>query len=712
VVVWPVTFDDEFATAPDWAKLYRSQDLQVVPAHQPSEGGEWKRPYGNWLEFQDSLVPQALFDRWYDRDKGEHRLRKAMGVITGLASAGPNSSGLVVHDLDVKAGSQAFAWWAGGLAAHNNGMDLDTPTQTTGGGGRHIFTRAPIGWAPPTFKTAIGVDLRGQGGFVIVPPSYHMSGRFYAWEPGREPWTVEIATTPDWLIERTDQLHEEFGGQPAPWTERTDAPDTAKGAFGYDVDGRDHKMTGMVFAAIVDLYRESPIPPAMPEQQAELQRIWTQYERSTKSRLIHPERSNADLLEQEGRGYTAMARKWAYLIAPRHWETKVREAARLPRPNPAPVWGERLNESVAAAISQKSDSADPEEPEPAIRLITSFVGEPPEREWLVKDWIAKGVVNSLYGGSGAGKSLLAMQIGAAMASGADVFEGLTTTAGDVLGIFCEDDADELHRRMWAIRAAMGYTIGYPFSRFALATRVGEENRLAVVDRAGNITTGPFFATLKSAVEAGNPALLILDTLADIYGGNENAREQVNWFLKTLLTGLIVSQKARGHSLTVLLIGHPSLTGAQDGGRGYSGSSAWEAGVRARLYLNKPDPGGPDDRILTRGKANYASAGDETAIRLTYVDGVFRAEGPPEDPVLSPAKLKVIEMVRWNWGAGKPFMDAKTHPRNLWKALVPPIAKEFALTRAQASQAIRELIEDGEIRLSRDHSKRGWKTSDD
>jgi len=49
---------------------------------------------------------------------------------------------------------------------------------------------------------APGIDLRGDGGFVVAPPSKHQSGRRYAWELGASPDDVPLAPTPGWLLER------------------------------------------------------------------------------------------------------------------------------------------------------------------------------------------------------------------------------------------------------------------------------------------------------------------------------------------------------------------------------------------------------------------------------------------------------------------------------------------------------------------------------
>ena len=120
-VTEPFEFDDEWANATDWVRMYRKVGLQVVPAHLPSEGGQWKRPFGDWLEFQDTPIPESQIARWYDPQAGEHRLRRNMGAITGRASGG-----VFVIDLDAKPGSIARHWWGSlMITQYYNGMAAD-----------------------------------------------------------------------------------------------------------------------------------------------------------------------------------------------------------------------------------------------------------------------------------------------------------------------------------------------------------------------------------------------------------------------------------------------------------------------------------------------------------------------------------------------------------------------------------------------------------
>ena len=68
----------------------------------------------------------------------------------------------------------------------------------TGGGGRHYYyrTREPLRGA----KLEAGVDLKGEGGYVVAPPSIHPEGGAYVWEVGAGPGDRPIGEVPEWVL--------------------------------------------------------------------------------------------------------------------------------------------------------------------------------------------------------------------------------------------------------------------------------------------------------------------------------------------------------------------------------------------------------------------------------------------------------------------------------------------------------------------------------
>lgn len=231
--------------------------------------------------------------------------------------------------------------------------------------------------------------------------------------------------------------------------------------------------------------------------------------------------------------------------------------------------------------------------------------EPPPRQWIVQEWVPRNAVTALFGRGGHGKSLLAQQMAVAVANGMNFLE-VSTVTGPVLGLFCEDDADELLRRGSALFDASMIEAAEGCSRLFLDARAGKFNTL--------ISFGPdrlpaptyLMAELHKQCEAIRPALVILDNIAQLFAGQENARTEVTSFCNEL-TGI-----ARGFNCAVLLLGHT----AKNEGSEYSGSTAWDAAVRSRLFFERQEDG---TAVLKKAKANY-SALDE--IRVEYRAGAF------------------------------------------------------------------------------------------
>lgn len=73
-----------------------------------------------------------------------------------------------------------------------------TVSTITGGGGAHYFFESTAPVRNSAGKLGAGLDVRGAGGFVVVPPSIHASGRAYEWCV--PPDECEVAPLPQWLL--------------------------------------------------------------------------------------------------------------------------------------------------------------------------------------------------------------------------------------------------------------------------------------------------------------------------------------------------------------------------------------------------------------------------------------------------------------------------------------------------------------------------------
>jgi hypothetical protein len=76
------------------------------------------------------------------------------------------------------------------------GLTIYTPTTLTGGGGRHYWYRVDVPIVSKTLDGFPGIDLKGDGGAVIVPPSIHPNGTAYEWEFSWSPFDCPLARLP------------------------------------------------------------------------------------------------------------------------------------------------------------------------------------------------------------------------------------------------------------------------------------------------------------------------------------------------------------------------------------------------------------------------------------------------------------------------------------------------------------------------------------
>jgi len=150
------------------ALSYLEMGWGVYPAHKMDEATgkcscgnlqcpcPGKHPIGRWLNYQHKLPSKEEVVSWFTS------MDCNIGTITGSVS------NLVVVDVDGEKGIQT-------LKTLNLAPTL---TSRTGGNGYHLFYFSPV--SIPTRKLP-GIDLKSEGGYVVLPPSIHNSGRQYKW---------------------------------------------------------------------------------------------------------------------------------------------------------------------------------------------------------------------------------------------------------------------------------------------------------------------------------------------------------------------------------------------------------------------------------------------------------------------------------------------------------------------------------------------------
>ena len=248
----------------------------------------------------------------------------------------------------------------------------------------------------------------------------------------------------------------------------------------------------------------------------------------------------------------------------------------------------------------------------------------PDRQWLIPGWLPLGRLGMLSGRGGRGKSRLALQLAAGVAAHpprTGVFLPPATTldtavvtgalqpleksrCGCVVYASWEDERDEIGRRLAAL------------ANDELGNKQEElRGRLRFVDLRG---AGPLWAPaggghvqtvatltavgrrLRATVENMQARLLIVDSLAGAYAGDENVRALVRAFCADW------DAWASAVGCTVMLVAHPPKTpggaGAGTVDRDYAGSTDWHAAARWRWTLELAPTGRQRDATTPNGKS--------------------------------------------------------------------------------------------------------------
>lgn len=143
--------------------------------------------------------------------------RANVGIATGKVS------GIVVLDVDPRNGGVNSL----SELERQHGPLPKTATVDTGGDGQHYYFALPPGAQAEGFVLAKGLDVKGDGGYVIAPPSIHPSGSPYKWR--LPPDQVPLALAPAWLAKPISKPRTTRPDQPAKTIASFDAAETPLG---------------------------------------------------------------------------------------------------------------------------------------------------------------------------------------------------------------------------------------------------------------------------------------------------------------------------------------------------------------------------------------------------------------------------------------------------------------------------------------------------
>jgi hypothetical protein len=169
----------------------------VLPMHTPISQGCSCRAVVCKNVGKHPRVPHGLYDATLDVPTIKSWFTKWPNANIGIATGA--QSGLIALDEDPRHGSEESLQ---ALTA-KYGKLPDTVESLTGGGGRHRLFKhpgVPIKNDGAGARLGPGLDIRGDAGIIVLPPSLHRSGNRYEWEFSSHPDEVPIAPMPSWML--------------------------------------------------------------------------------------------------------------------------------------------------------------------------------------------------------------------------------------------------------------------------------------------------------------------------------------------------------------------------------------------------------------------------------------------------------------------------------------------------------------------------------
>jgi Bifunctional DNA primase/polymerase, N-terminal/AAA domain len=513
----------------------------------------------------------------HDATKDENQIRawwtRWPGAMIGMRT-GPES-GVWVTDLDVGEGVDGVS--ALERLAEDKEAIPETITTRTPRGGRHLFFKWVDGIRNSAGKISDGVDVRGEGGYVILPPSRRSDGKHYeavidCSEPSAAPqWLAKLVVT----------------NKPEP----NSAPDPELVAFAIAAAAHRHTGNSVGYgpAALTDECRS--VTTATPGTRnhilnraafnlGQLVAGGVLGEGEVRLRLRDACTTNG-LIKDDGAAAVAKT-----------IESGLRAGMQQPRTPPArPAQDERRNQRA------NWGAAPPPPPGKRVELVHASAIEQRPIDWLWKPRLARGKIALIAGDPGVGKSSLIADI-VARSSRAGVWPDTGfAPRGNCIILSAEDAADDtICPRLEVAGADMDRVLlmrmaGTPGTKLTFSLAQDLPLLAEAIDRLGDVV------------------LLAIDPVTAYLGDKIDTHQTAA--VRAVLEPL--DAFAAHHRCAIFGVTHPPKATQSKAINAFTGSLAFVAASRtAFVAIEEPET---DRRLLLAVKSNIGPTAPGIAYRL-------------------------------------------------------------------------------------------------
>ena len=257
----------------------------------PQCAGIGKHPRVNWKNSATSQISQIRL--WHETWPEAN-----WGAATG------GESGIVVLDVDGADGQRSLAEWT-----RLHGELPETLTSMTGKGFHHIF-KMPEEPMPNRTRVEPGLDVRANGGYIVVPPSLHANGNRYRWQDA----AAKIADLPEWLelaMRARSRSPQAVRSRAESAPKEQEAP-TQTGIITGERNSRLHAEAGrlrsmgystdLILPLILEMNQKRCIPPLEPEEVALLVESAGRYDPDQYRGIHYTDAGNAELMARKYQG--------------------------------------------------------------------------------------------------------------------------------------------------------------------------------------------------------------------------------------------------------------------------------------------------------------------------------------------------------------------------------------------------------------------------